>query len=48
MTGTGKPRGRAFVTFEDSDAAELVIEALAGKDFEGRTLRVRRPLPKPP
>ncbi len=36
---TGRPRGFAFVTMPDS-AARAAIEALDGKDLDGRTLKV--------
>ncbi len=36
---TGRPRGFGFVEMEDA-AADAAIEALDGKDFGGRSLRV--------
>jgi RNA recognition motif-containing protein len=36
---TGRPRGFGFVEMSSANAASA-IEALNGKDFEGRTLRV--------
>ncbi len=36
---TGRPRGFAFVTMPDS-AARAAIDALNGKDLDGRTLNV--------
>lgn len=36
---TGRPRGFGFVEMED-DAATAAVEALDGKDFGGRSLRV--------
>lgn len=36
---TGRPRGFGFVTMSDTDA-DSAIQALDGKDFGGRTLRV--------
>ena len=36
---TGRPRGFAFVTMPDS-AARAAIEAMNGKDLDGRTLNV--------
>ena len=36
---TGRPRGFAFVTMPDS-AARAAIEALNGKELDGRTLNV--------
>jgi RNA recognition motif-containing protein len=37
---TGRPRGFAFVTMPDDGAARNAIEALNGKELEGRTLNV--------
>jgi RNA recognition motif-containing protein len=37
---TGRPRGFAFVTMPDDGAARAAIEALNGKDLDGRTLNV--------
>jgi cold-inducible RNA-binding protein len=37
---TGRPRGFAFVTMPDDNAARAAIEALNGKELEGRTLNV--------
>lgn len=36
---TGRPRGFGFVELEDA-GADAAMEALDGKDFQGRTLRV--------
>jgi RNA recognition motif-containing protein len=36
---TGQPRGFGFVEMSSTDAS-AAIQALNGKDFEGRTLRV--------
>jgi len=36
---TGRPRGFAFVTMPD-DAARVAIEAMNGKELDGRTLNV--------
>ena len=36
---TGRPRGFGFIEMED-EAATAAIEALDGKDFGGRSLRV--------
>lgn len=47
---TGRPRGFGFVEMEDAGAAKA-IEALDGKDFGGRTLRVneaKERAPRPP
>jgi RNA recognition motif-containing protein len=37
---TGRPRGFAFVTMPDDAAARAAIEALNGKELDGRTLNV--------
>ena len=37
---TGRPRGFAFVEMEDAAAAATAIQALDGRDFGGRSLRV--------
>ena len=37
---TGRSRGFAFVTMGDGAAAQSAIDALNGKEFEGRTLKV--------
>ncbi|WP_187647811.1 RNA recognition motif domain-containing protein [Nitrosophilus labii] len=42
---TGRPRGFGFVEMED-DGALKAIDALDGKEFEGRTLRVNEARPR--
>ncbi len=37
---TGRSRGFAFVTMPDDSAARAAIEAMNGKDLDGRTLNV--------
>jgi len=37
---TGRPRGFAFVTFDDDSAAQTALEDLNGKEFSGRPLTV--------
>ncbi len=43
---TGKPRGFAFVTFEDDAAAQEALRDLNGKEFAGRPLTVNEARPK--
>jgi RNA recognition motif-containing protein len=45
---TGRPRGFAFVEFEDSEAAQKSIELMNGKDLKGRPLRVNEAENRPP
>jgi len=42
---TGRPRGFAFVTMDDSGGKQA-IEALNGQEFEGRTLTVNEARPR--
>ncbi len=42
---TGRPRGFGFVEMEDEGALKA-IEALDGREFEGRTLRVNEARPR--
>jgi RNA recognition motif-containing protein len=37
---TGRPRGFAFVEMREASDADAAIQALDGRDFGGRTLRV--------
>jgi RNA recognition motif-containing protein len=37
---TGRPRGFAFVTMRDDNAARNAIDALNGKELDGRALNV--------
>ena len=37
---TGRPRGFAFVTMGDDNAARAAIDALNGKELDGRALNV--------
>jgi RNA recognition motif-containing protein len=37
---TGRPRGFAFVNMANDSEAQAAIEAVNGRDFEGRTLNV--------
>lgn len=43
---TGRPRGFAFVTMVDKQAATAAISALDNQDFGGRTLRVNAATPQ--
>lgn len=43
---TGRPRGFAFVTMNDSDGMEAAIRELDGKDFGGRSLTVNEARPR--
>ena len=45
---TGRPRGFAFVEFEDDDAAAKSISLLNGKTLKGRPLRVNEAENRPP
>jgi len=45
---TGRSRGFAFVTINDEAAGNAAIQALNGKDMEGRALTVRKAEPRPP
>jgi len=45
---TGRPRGFAFVEFEDDDAAAKCIATMNGKDLKGRPLRVNEAENRPP
>ncbi len=37
---TGRARGFAFVEFEEASSAEAAIQALDGRDMDGRSIRV--------
>lgn len=45
---TGRPRGFAFVEFEDEESAQKSITLLHGKDLKGRALRVNEAEDRPP
>jgi len=45
---TGRPRGFAFVEFEDDDTAQKCIATMNGKDLNGRPLRVNEAENRPP
>jgi RNA recognition motif-containing protein len=37
---TGRPRGFAFVEFEDPSSADAAMQAIDGTEIDGRTVRV--------
>ena len=43
---TGRPRGFGFVEMDDDSAALAAIEALDGKDFGGRNIKVNEAKPR--
>jgi cold-inducible RNA-binding protein len=43
---SGKPRGFAFITMETKEAAEAAVQALHGKDLDGRALTVNEARPR--
>tara|TARA_Y100001970_G_scaffold266394_1_gene355029 strand:+ start:46449 stop:46694 length:246 start_codon:yes stop_codon:yes gene_type:complete len=43
---TGRSKGFGFVEMESDDEAKAAIEALDGKDFGGRDLRVNEAKPR--
>ena len=45
---TGRPRGFAFVEFENDEAAQRSIQLMNGKDLRGRPLRVNEAEDRPP
>jgi cold-inducible RNA-binding protein len=45
---TGRPRGFAFVEFENEDAARRCIDQMNGRDLKGRALRVNEAENRPP
>ena len=44
---TGRPRGFGFVEMADHNAAQAAIEALNGREVDGRKLTVNESRPKP-
>src|SRR5437763_160636 len=43
---SGRPRGFGFVTMESKEAADAAIQALNGKDIDGRALTVNEARPR--
>ena len=43
---SGKPRGFAFITMETKEGAEAAVQALHGKDLDGRALTVNEARPR--
>src|SRR3954469_16029961 len=43
---SGRPRGFAFVTMDTKEAADAAIQALNGKDVDGRALTVNEARPR--
>jgi RNA recognition motif-containing protein len=43
---SGRPRGFAFVSMETKEAAEAAVQALNGKELDGRALTVNEARPR--
>jgi cold-inducible RNA-binding protein len=43
---SGRPRGFGFVTMETKEAADAAVQALNGKDIDGRALTVNEARPR--
>src|SRR5438067_13133722 len=43
---SGRPRGFAFVTMDSKEAADAAVQALNGKDIDGRALTVNEAHPR--
>src|SRR5882672_2959166 len=43
---SGRPRGFGFITMETAEAAEAAIQALNGKNIEGRAMTVNEARPR--
>ena len=45
---TGRPRGFGFITMGSAEEAQAAIEAMNGKDLDGRALTVNEAKPREP
>jgi RNA recognition motif-containing protein len=45
---TGRSRGFGFVEMEDDGSADTAIEALNGREVDGRVIKVNEARPRPP
>src|SRR5262245_27456263 len=43
---SGRPRGLGFVTMETKEGADAAVQALNGKNFEGRAMTVNEARPR--
>jgi len=43
---SGKPRGFGFITMENKESADAAVQALNGKEFNGRQLTVNEARPR--
>ena len=43
---SGRPRGFGFVTMESKEAADAAVQALNGKEIDGRALTVNEARPR--
>ena len=45
---TGRSRGFGFVEMEDDNSAQAAIDALDGRELDGRNIKVNEARPRPP